>query len=75
MQYFQYEKETCGKWSVPQIGESKLLFYLVTGRFAQWLSDRREEKFAIECKRAGVTRTSRYRSTLMSQHKYRIISG
>ena len=32
--------------------KSKLLFYLVTQRFAQCLSRRRQENFAIEFKRA-----------------------
>jgi len=73
MQYFRFAKN--GRYRPCAVTRRiELLFYLVTCLFAQWLCRRRQENFAIEFKEPGVTQKSRYRSTLMSAYKYRIIS-
>lgn len=77
MQYFQLMSERdCPKRTAT--AKSKLLFYLVTCLFAQWLSSRRAAN--LSCKVAnevalGLVHLAHYYRTLLPVNKYRIING
>lgn len=49
--------------------ECELLFYLVTGLFAQRLWDMRHENFRVQSKELDAREINRYRSTLMRVRK------